>query len=128
MALAIQADVEAWLGRPLAVSEADRVESLLTRAEALTLGWLGCVDAPDPVPDAVRVTVAEMVGRVVLSAGRFGVSQASTDGTALQFTSDSSSGSPTLLRSDKLTLRPYRCGGVSSIQLVGEQYRTSPEA
>lgn len=127
MALATQANVEAWLGRTLSASEAARVESLLARSEALVMGWLGCIAAPEPVP-AISSTVAEMVGRVLLSAGRFGVAQASTDGTALSFTSDSTSGSPWLSKTDKMALRPYRCGGgLSSIQLVGESYRVTPE-
>ena len=129
MALATQVDVEAWLGRPLSASETPRVASLLARSEALVMGWLGCPAAPEPVPAAISATVGEMVGRVLLSAGRFGVVQASTDNTALTFSSDSTSGSPWLSKADKLALRMHRCGGgLSSIQLVGESYRVTPEA
>lgn len=128
MALATQADVEAWLGRPVSASEAGRLASLLVRADALVMGWLGCLDEPQPVPPVVSATVGEMVGRVLLSAGQFGISQAATDGTQVSFTADATSGSPWLSQTDKLALRRYRCGGgLSSIQLVGESYRITPE-
>lgn len=125
--LATQEDVEAWLGRSLTATEASRVAALLARAEAIVLGHLGCSEAPDPVPDAVRWTVAEMVGRTFDASGRAGVQQVSVDDGSVMFTPDASSGSVWLSRSDKLALRPYRCtGGLSSVQFVGERFRITP--
>lgn len=127
MALAILADVEAWLGRSLTVKESSRGDALLARAEALVLGFLNCPTVPDPVPDAVRGTIAEMVGRLFESAGQSGVQQVSVDDGAMMFTSDASSGSPWLSKADKLALRPYRCGGgLSSVLMVSDRYEVTP--
>ena len=127
MALATQQDVEAWLGRTLTAAEAARSDALLARADALVLSHLGCNPAPDPVPDVVMWTVAEMVGRLFTSAGIPGVQQVSGDDGSVMFTSDASSGSPWLSKADKAALRPYRCsGGLASVQLVGERYRIVP--
>lgn len=123
MALATQQDVESWLGRSLTSAESARVAALLARAEALVLAHLGCDPAPDPVPDGVTWTVAEMVGRLFTSAGVPGVQQVSGDDGSVMFTTDAASGSPWLSKADRLVLRPHRCsGGVSSLRFVGERY------
>jgi len=123
MPLATQADVESWLGRDLTTAEEGRVDALLARAESLVLSYLGCDPAPDPVPDAVKWTVAEMVGRLFVSTATPGVQQVSADDASVLFTQEASSGSPWLSKADRAALRPFRCsGGLVSVQLVGSRY------
>lgn len=126
MAMATQVDVEAWLGRPLTTAEASRVDALLARADALITGHLGCPELPDPLPDVLRWTAAEMAARLFVSAGTAGVQQVSADDASVMFTADASSGSPWLSRADKLALRPYRCGGgLTSVQFVSDRYNVT---
>lgn len=128
MALAAQVDVEKWLGRPLTASEAGRVESQLVRAEALVMGFLRCAEEPNPVPDAVQVTVAEIVGRSLAQSGAAGIADMGIDDGRVRFTADASSGGVWLSATDKLALRRYRCGGgLTSVQLVGDRYKITPE-
>lgn len=128
MALAQVEDVVTWLGRELTPAENGRSVALLARAEALVLSHLGCDPAPDPVPEAVRWTVAEMVARVFQSSALTGVQQVSADDGSVMFTTDASSGSVWLSKADKMALRPHRCGGgLMSVQLVGDRYRITED-
>lgn len=128
MALATQEMVEAWIGRQLSPSEEGRVEVLLARADALVMGYLGCAEAPTPVPTDVSATVAEMVGRLLSTASRAGLDQLSIDDATAHFTADASSGGVWLSKADKLALRRHRCGGgMTSVQFVGERYKIAPE-
>lgn len=131
MALANQADVEAILGRPLTPAELARLDALVAQASALVMGHLGCPTIQDPPPDAIRYVVAAMVARI-LSAGSAaggtvtGVEQESAGIFSRKFTTDASSGSPWLTKADRIALRPFRCGGLISVQLVGERYTITP--
>jgi hypothetical protein len=117
-AFADQADVEAALGRDLTAAEEATVDTLLEEATDLLLGYLGCT--PDPVPEAVTRVCARMVARVYAQAAAVeapivGASQmqqtAGPFSRSTSFGAGSTSGSAWLSASDKITLRPYRCGG-----------------
>lgn len=129
MALATQVDVEEWLGRSLSASEQARAAALLARAEALVLGYLRCAEEPTPAPDAVRVTVSEIVGRSLAQHGAAGIADMGIDDGRVRFTEGASSGGVWLSAMDKLALRRFRCGGgMTSVQFVGERYKIAPEA
>lgn len=116
-ALAESEDVRERLGRPLTETESDRVDGLLDEASLLVEAWIGC--SPDPVPDAVRVTVSRMAARALQAAE----SGAPTDGansvaaTSLSFShtrnypSAVSQGGVWLSRQDRIMLRSYRRSG-----------------
>lgn len=131
-AFADQTDVEAALGRDLTTAEEATVETLLEEATDLLIGYLGCT--PDPVPEAVMRVCARMVARVFAQAASveapvIGASQmqqtAGPFSRSTSFGSGSTTGAPWLAASDKITLRPYRCGGgfkaiaVESVQSGG---------
>lgn len=115
-ALAEAEDVVARLGRPLTADELTLVPGWLSRADRLVRAWLRCV--PDPVPEDVRDTVADIVERAVRAAasgatpevGVTSVTQAYGPFSQQRgYSSDASSGSVFLSRQDRLALAPYRC-------------------
>src|SRR5690606_5757611 len=114
MAFADEADVVLALGRELTTAEQTSVDTLLDEATDLITGHLGCT--PDPVPDAVKRVTARMVARV-FSQAQISVGASQVQETAGPFSrstsyaSGTSNGSPWLAAADKVTLRPYRCGG-----------------
>lgn len=131
MSLASVEDVQKALGRAPTAEETARLPGLLDEASDLVIGHLGCEPEP-PVPDAVNRATARIVARVLMqdstagSGSTIGVTQIS--GTAGPFTRQmtladgSGSSSPWLERTDKLKLRPYRCGGgMQSVSLSSEQ-------
>lgn len=125
MALATQVDVEAALGRPLTAAEGLRVESLLTRASALVIGFTGQDFEPAPYPATVTAVVADMAGRVFTNAASAlsDVEQQAAGPFSVKFSTGSTSSSLWLTAADKMMLRPYRLGGgLSSVQLVGDRY------
>lgn len=128
MALATAEDVEGALGRALTESETQRSESLLDEASDLVIGYLGCDPTGDPIldedgeptgvneiPGAVSRVVARMVSRV-LSLDTPTGSEGTTEtvgpfSKTVRFSAGTTSGAPWLAGSDKITLRPFRCGG-----------------
>ena len=143
--LATPADVEARLARPLTTAEAVRVDGLLPEASALVVGYLGC-DPTDPaadptVPAAVTLVVSRMVARVLdreATAGEALGAESVTEtagpfGRTLNFGAGAASsvGGPWLAATDKITLKPYRCGGgVVSIGVTSGRtgrYRTATD-
>lgn len=131
MALATQADVEAELGRPLSASEETRAPSLLTKASAIVIGYAGQDFEPAPYPETVTVVVAEMVARVLVQAAVSPImpEQQSAGPFAVRYPAANIAGGPWLTAGDKLALRPHRLGGgLTSVQVVGEQYEIAPDA
>lgn len=140
MALATAADVEQRLGRTLTAAEQTRVSGLLDEASALVIGFLGCDPTdtsvePPVVPDAVAIVVSRMVARLFEqaasdSAAPVGVDMVTTQvgpfGQTLRHTAGSTSGAPWLGASDKVSLKPYRCGFTSLAMTTGRtgRYRT----
>ena len=125
MALATQADVEADLGRGLSESEQQRLPSLLTKATALVVGYVGQDFEPGPYPAPVVVIAAEMVARVLTASSVAPVlpEQQSAGPFAVRYSSNVTSGGPWLTAGDKIALRPYRRGGgMTSVGLVGDRY------
>lgn len=123
MALATQADVQDDLGRDLTATEASRVAALLARADAVVLGYLGCAEEPDPVPAALTASVAAIVARALSAAAPIGAQSVRVDDASVSYYAGAESGGLWLTPTDKLALRPYRCGGgLTSVQLVGERY------
>lgn len=129
MALATQADVEDLLGRDLSEAEAARLPALLSDASALLIGFTGRDFEPAPYPEVVVGVVTRMVARMIESPvdpamanvtqesetrGPFARSRTYADGAT--------SGSVWLTTTDKMMLRAYRSGGLSSVKLVGERY------
>lgn len=124
VALATDADVVARLGRPLSTDEEGRVLGLIDEASVIVTAHLGCdVDALWPttgdVPQGVRVVVSRMVARVLAQAEVPGATSGATSSTTgvgpfsrtHQWDAGTTSGAPWLGATDKLSLRPYRCGG-----------------
>jgi len=116
MAFAADADVEAALGRDLTFDEVASVSVLLEEASDLLIGYLGC--EPDPVPDAVKRVCARMVARVFEQAssgaafGATGTQQtAGPFSQSVQFAAGTTYHAPWISATDKVVLRPYRCGG-----------------
>ena len=124
MSLASLSDVADRLGRPLTSEETAKADTLLDEASDLVVGYLGC--ELDPVPGAVSRVVSRMVARVLAqgeSGAGVGVTQMGvTAGPFSQnrtFTDGAGSGSPWIEKTDKLKLRPYRCGGgMTSVSMV----------
>lgn len=132
--LASLADVEAALGRPLTPEETELAPTLLSEASDITIGYLGCDPTdtstdPATVPAAVTRVVARMVARVVTqseSSAAFG-SEGTTEqvgpfSRTVRFAAGTTTGQPWLASTDKIALRPYRCGGgMVSVRLSTEQ-------
>lgn len=138
MAFADQDDVEAALGRDLTPAEEASVDTLLEEAADLLIGYLGCTPET-PYPDAVVRVNARMVARVYGQAAAgapVGASQvqqtAGPFSQGVSFPQGVSNGAPWLSATDKIALRPYRCGGgfrsvnVESVQ--SGRYRRYEEA
>lgn len=127
MTLAILADVELHLGRPLTSSETAKVEAQLNEASDLVIGYTRQDFEPAPYPGAVTRVVAGMVGRSFdQSSVTPGIDQISTGPFSTHFTAAATSGDVWISASDKIKLRPYR-RSVTSVQLYGERY-TAPGA
>ena len=129
MALATVAGVEAALGRSLTATETDRVDSLLTKASAVVIGFTGQDFEPAPYPDAVVVVTAEMVARSLATSDTGGAlpEQQNAGPFGVRYGSSVAGGGVWLTAADKLALRPHRLGGgLTSVQLVGEQYDITP--
>lgn len=118
--LASQADVEAALGRSLTPAETTQINSLLGEASDLIIGHLGCdptdPDADPPVPATVTRVAARMVARVFGQASQAFGSEGTTEtvgpfSRTVRFASGTTSGAPWVTNADKVSLRPYRCGG-----------------
>lgn len=123
MALADLIDVENHLGRDLTDAEHDRAAVLLVRAEAVVMGFLGCVTEPDPVPAGLTSTVAAITARAFASGAPVGAQSVSVDDGSVSYYPDAASGGIWLTKVDKMALRPFRCGGgLTSVRLVGERY------
>lgn len=129
MSLVSVQDVSLRLGRELTASETARVPGLSDEAEALVGGHLGC-DISVPAPKAVVLVASRMVARVLAqdASGSAAIGVAQVSMTAGPFSRQqtmqdgSGSGAPWLERSDKVKLRPYRCGGgMVSVGLTSEQ-------
>lgn len=121
MALASPEDVAAALGRDLTAAETEQAPTLLDEASDLVIGYLGCdptdtTQEPATVPEAVSRVVARMVARVLGQAGHVPGSEGTTEtvgpfSQTVRFASGTTSGAPWLTVTDKVALRPYRCGG-----------------
>lgn len=119
MALAVEADVVARLGRTLTTEERSVVIGLLDEASDLAAAFMRCT--PDPVPGEVSRVVARMVARVLSTDPTvpFGMSQsARTENAGLMtitasqtFAEGSTMRSPWLTSPDKVILRRFGCRG-----------------
>lgn len=121
MAFADADDVVQALRRALTTAEGTYVDSVIAEAEDLIVGYLGAdptdATATPTVPAAVTRVSARMVARVFQQDdGRaIGATQAQqsagpfANGTS--YVAGSTSGSPWLAATDKITLRPWRVGG-----------------
>ena len=125
-ALATSDDVETRLGRILTDDESAKVDGLLAEATALVVGHLGCdpTDVTDPetpaIPAEVTLVVSRIVARVLEQSmaqepGAFGATsmtdQIGDFSQSRSYPAGSTSGGPWLSRSDKVTLKAYRCSG-----------------
>lgn len=130
MALATEEGVVAALGRNLTDEETAQATTLLEEASDLTVGYLGC----DPtgtttgtVPGVVSRVVARMVARVLGQSGHVAGSEGTTEtvgpfSRTVRFGSGTTSGAPWLTATDKIALRPFRCGGgMRTVQLSSAQ-------
>lgn len=139
MALATAVDVVAALGRALTSAETAQAPALLEEASDLTIGYLGCDPTdtstePPTVPDPVSRVVARMVARVFSQAGTVPGSEGTTEtvgpfSQTVRFASGTTTGAPWLASTDKITLRPYRCGAMRAVPMetlqTGEYRRYS---
>lgn len=132
MAFAEAADVVKALRRELTATEEDYVDDVIAEASDLIIGYLGCDPTDDtatpPVPEAVTRVTARMVARVFQQDDGRAVGTSQTQQTAgpfmqgLSFTPGSTSGSPWFAGTDKIVLRPYRCGGgMTSVAFKSER-------
>jgi hypothetical protein len=131
VALAEAEDVEAALGRDLTESETAQAPTLLDEASDLVIGYLGCdptdEEADPTVPAAVTRVVARMVARVFSQSSEAAGSEATTStagpfSQTVRFAAGSTSGAPWLTVTDKVILRPYRCGGgMRTVSLSSDQ-------
>lgn len=126
MALAEVSDIEARLGRPLAVDELARAPGLLDEASALVEGYCGRTFPIPPavvVPSAVVVVVSKLAARG-LSAAADVADVSSNQYAAGPFQwqqSFAGDGSRMWIGSaEKLMLKPYRIS-MRSIPLVSER-------
>lgn len=125
--LAELTDVEAALGRSLTEAETPQIKTLLSEASDLIIGYLGC-DPTDTsvepcVPPVVSRVAARMVARVTQQGGVPGAQSATESvgpfSRTAQFAPGTNSGDPWLSAKDKITLRPFRCGGgMKSVSLA----------
>ncbi|WP_353809081.1 hypothetical protein [Agromyces sp. SYSU T00194] len=120
--LAATADVEAALGvESLTTDQAAKAPALLSEASDLVVGFLGCdptdETATPTVPEAVTRVVARMVARTleqtgVVVTGAEGLTEAvGPFSRTTRYGAGTTSGAPWIAASDKVALRPYRCGG-----------------
>jgi hypothetical protein len=129
---AMAADVEDRLGRDLTDGETARLDALLEDAAATVFGYLGdCWTADSDVPSPIIGVIAKVVTRSLERGG--GTEAFVTNQSAGPFTvgysAAATGGDVWLTASDKLALRPYRCGGgLVSVQLVGERYDIDDES
>lgn len=139
MALAETADVATALGRTLTTSETAQAPSLLEEASDLVVGHLGCdptdEEADPTVPAAVTRVVARMVARVFSQPTEVVGSEGTTEtvgpfSRTTRYGAGTTSGNPWLAGTDKVALRPYRCGGgMREVSLASDQtgrYRRLP--
>lgn len=121
MAFAEETDVVKALRRELTSGEQEYVTDVIAEAQDLIVGYLGCdptdEDNDPAVPAAVTRVTARMVARVFKQDDGRPVGSTQRQQGAGPYTSNltyvpgSTSGSPWLASSDKVILRPYRCGG-----------------
>lgn len=123
MALANAADVEQALERELTGTEADYLDAKLETASDLVLGYLKC-GVLDPVPDAVRRVVADMVAAVLTPTAPAGADSLTAGPYSMKFTEGSTSRAPYLTAALKVRLQPYRCGSMRSMPLVSERFES----
>lgn len=125
MALASADDVAQALERDLTSTESDYVDTKLATASDLVIGYLRCEAAGlDPVPDAVRRVVADMVAAVLSGASSAPANADSvTAGPySVKYTDGSTSRAPYLTAALKMRLEPFRCGSMRSVPLVSERF------
>lgn len=123
MALANATDVEQALERELTGTEADYLDSKLEKASDLVLGYLKC-GVLDPVPDAVRRVVADMVAAVLTPTAPANADSVTAGPYSMRYTEGSTSRTPFLTAALKVRLQPYRCGSVVSVPLVSERFES----
>lgn len=126
MAFSDADDVANALRRALTANETTYVSAVIAEADALILGYLGCdptdADATPTVPVAVTLVSARMVARVFQQDGQqVGTQQQTAGPFSTSYVAGATSGSPWLAASDKLTLRPHRCGGGMRSVLMGSE-------
>jgi len=128
VALAIEADVEAQLGRTLTSAETAQITSLLENASDLVIGYCRDDFEPYPHPDTVTRVVAGVAARALLAGNSPDpfAQQMSAGPFASTRTSGAASGDVWLTAADKIKLRRFRKGGgLTSVQFVGERYEIS---
>lgn len=132
MAFATAADVVQALRRALTATESTYVTTAIAEAEDLILGYLGCdptdETATPTVPASVTRVTARMVARVFDQDDGRAIGLTQSQQTAGPFSNGASyiagstTGSPWLAATDKVTLRPYRCnGGMRSMAFTTER-------
>lgn len=121
MALASAEDVEQALERRLTAHESAYVDTKLDTASDLVLGYLKC-GALNPVPDAVRRVVADMVAAVLAPSAPVNADSVTAGPYSLKFTEGSTSRTPYLTAALKVRLQDYRCGSVVSVPLASERF------
>lgn len=124
MALATAEDVAQALERDLTSTESDYVDTKLATASDLVIGYLRCTQVLDPVPDAVRRVVADMVAAVLAPAAPANADSVTAGPYSLKFTEGSTSRTPYLTAALKMRLQPYRCGSMVSVPLVSERFES----
>lgn len=129
MAFATSANVVTALRRALTTAENTYVAGVITEAEDLIVGYLGA----DPtvasvVPGPVTRVCARMVARVFQQDDGRAIGSTQAQQTAgpfsngATFVQGSTTGSPWLAATDKITLRPYRVnGGMTSVMFASER-------
>jgi hypothetical protein len=111
------AAIEDALGRSVTSAEEVLLGSLIPESSALIVGYLGCdPSVPGPVPADVGLVAARMIARLFqqttdLVGAESTTEQAGPFSRTARYAPGSTSGQPWLTVNDKITLRPYRCGG-----------------
>lgn len=125
MALAVEVDVQDYLGRELTDAETAVVDARLTSAELLVFGFCGQqIDASSDCAATVIAVEAEMVARAfeqAASGQTAGVDSVQLGAFSTHFVAATQGGGVWLATADKLKLRFCR-RSVTAVGLVGPRY------
>lgn len=124
MALATAEDVVQALERELTSTESDYIDAKLETASDLVIGYLRCDPDLDPVPDAVRRVVADMVAAVLAPAAPANADSVTAGPFSMKYIDGSTSRAPYLTAALKMRLYRYKCGSAVSVPLVSERFES----